>query len=193
MNKENARIRITQEFKEINMNPMANIGFSVGLPNQNNVFEWRCTIMGPSDTNYKNGLFYLKVLFPDNYPIERPEVRFITPIYHVNVNHVQNYGDNIDPLGHVCISTINKWKPTNTMRQVFVDIFALFYLGNPESPFSLERKDEMKNNRPLYEEKVKYFTNKYANIGLPYKEYSSWDFTYNPNNNKNNNMLNKNK
>ena len=183
MSRNAAIQRITQEFKDINQNPMANIGFSVGLPNEKNVFEWRCTIMGPSDTNYKNGLFYLKVLFPNNYPYEKPEVRFITPIYHVNVNHVQNYGDQIDPLGHVCISTINKWKPTNTMRQVFVDIFALFYLGNPESPFSLDRKEEMKNNRPLYEEKVKYFTNKYANIALPYKEYSSWDFTYNPNNN----------
>ena len=181
MSKELARQRIAQEFKDINQNPMANIGFSVGLPNENNVFEWRCTIMGPSDSSYKNGLFYLRVLFPDDYPNSRPEVRFITPIYHVNVNHQQNYGDEIDPLGHVCISTINNWKPNFNMRQVFVDIFALFYLGNPDSPFSLERKDEMKYNRPLYEKKVKYFTQKYAFIGKPYKEYKTWDFTYNPN------------
>ena len=180
MSKEFARMRITNEFNDINRNPMANIGFSVGLPNPDNVFEWRCTLMGPSDTNYKNGLFYVRVLFPDNYPNEKPEVRFITPIYHVNVNHVQNYGADVDPLGHVCISTINKWKPSNTMRQVFIDIFALFYLGNPDSPFSLDRKDEMINNRKLYEEKVKYFTNKYANIGNPLKEYTSWDFTYPP-------------
>ena len=178
--KETARAIITKEFKDINRNPMANIGFSVGLKNENNIFEWRCTLMGPQDTNYKNGLFFLKVLFPDNYPQSKPEVRFITPIYHVNVNHVQQYGDEIDPLGHVCISTINEWKPTYNMRQVFVDIFALFYLGNPESPFSLERKEEMKKNGPLYEEKVRYFTQKYAKIGKPYKEYTSWDFTYPP-------------
>ena len=178
--KEIAKAKITQEFKDINRNPMANIGFSVGLKDENNIFEWRCTLMGPQDTNYKNGLFFLKVIFPDNYPIGKPEVRFITPIYHVNVNHVQQYGDEIDPLGHVCISTINEWKPTCNMRQVFVDIFALFYLGNPESPFSLERKDEMKNNRALYEEKVRYFTQKYAKIGKPFKEYKVWDFTYPP-------------
>ena len=179
MLKDIARQKIAEEFKDINRNPMANIGFSVGLPNESNVFEWRCTLMGPSDSPYKNGLFYIKVLFPDNYPTGKPEVRFITPIYHVNVNHVQNYGDEIDPLGHVCISTINNWKPTYNMRQVFIDIFALFYLGNPESPFSLERKEEMKNNPKLYEKKVKYFTEKYARIGKPYKEYSSGDFTYN--------------
>ena len=182
MSKDIARRKIAEEFKDINRNPMANIGFSVGLPNQNNVFEWRCTLMGPSDSPYKNGLFYVKVLFPDNYPNGKPEVQFITPIYHVNVNHVQQYGAEIDPLGHVCISTINYWKPTFNMRQVFIDIFALFYLGNPESPFSLERKEEMKNNPKLYEEKVRYFTKKYAFIGKPYKEYKSWDFTYNPEN-----------
>ena len=66
------------------------------------------------------------------------------------------------------------------MRQVFIDISALFYLRNPESPFSLERKYEMKNNRKLYEEKVRYFTNKYENFGNPYKEYTSWDFSYPP-------------
>ncbi len=180
MSKELARQRIAQEFKDINQNPMANIGFSVGLPNENNVFEWRCTIMGPSDSSYKNGLFYLRVLFPDDYPNSRPEVRFITPIYHVNVNHQQNYGDEIDPLGHVCISTINNWKPNFNMRQVFVDIFALFYLGNPESPYGLDRADEFRNNRALYEEKIKTFTKKYANPMIGFKMYDqnkNWDFS----------------
>ncbi len=182
MSKEFARKRIVQELNDINQNPILNIGFSVGLPNENNVFEWRCTIMGPSDTSYKNGLFYLRVLLPDDYPNIKPEVRFITPIYHVNVNNQQNYGEEIDPLGYVSISTINNWKPNFLMRQVFIDIFALFYLGNPESPFSLKIKEEMKNNRPLYEKKVKYFTQKYAYVGKPYKEYKTWDFSYNPDN-----------
>ena len=177
--KNRARMVISKEFQDINRNPMANIGFSVGLPRENDFFEWRCTMIGPSDTNYKNGLFYLRVLFPDNYPYEKPEVMFITPIYHVNVNHKMQYGEKIDPLGHVCISTLNYWKPNYNMRKVFLDIFALFYLGNPDSPFSKERKDEMTNNRALYEQKVKYFTNKYAALGKPYQEYKEWDFTYN--------------
>ena len=176
--KLNAQETIKKEFKDINRNPAATIGFSVGLPNENNLFEWRCTLMGPSDTPYAGSLFYVRVLFPDNYPQGRPEVQFITPIYHVNVNPVQNYGPEIDPLGHVCINTLNDWKSTNTMKQVFVDIFALFYLGNPDSPFSMEMKDELKNHKDLYDRKVKYFAKKYASIGKPYKEYTSWDFTY---------------
>ena len=175
---------IRKEFKEISLNPMASIGFSVGLPNENNLFEWRCTLLGPNDSPYQGGLFYLRVLFPYDYPQSRPEVRFITPIYHVNVNDKQQYGDDIDPLGHVCISTINNWKPTLTMKQVFADIFALFYLGNPKSPFSVDMQKEFENNKALYDRKVKYFVKKYAAIGKPYKEYKFWDFSYDENNSK---------
>ena len=170
---------IKKEYKELSRNPTVSIGLSVGLPDESNFFEWRCTLSGPSNSPYAGSLFYVKVLFPDNYPQGRPEVRFITPIYHVNVNPVQKYGADIDPLGHVCISTINDWKPTYTMKRVFADIFALFYLGNPESPFSMEMKDELKNNKDLYDKKIKYFCKKYAKLGKPYQEYTSWDFTYN--------------
>ena len=170
---------IYKEFKEIKRNPEVSIGFDVGLPDENNYFEWRCTLLGPQDSPYKGGFFYLKVLFPSDYPQSKPEVRFITPIYHVNVNPVQKYGEDIDPLGHVCISTINKWNPNNTMKQVFYDIFALFYLGNPDSPFSLDMQKEFKEHKDLYDRKVRYFVKKYAAIGKPFKEYKSWDFTYN--------------
>ena len=52
------------------------------------------------------------------------------------------------------------------------------YLGNPDASFRLERGEEMKNNRELDEEKIKYFTKKYANPCKSFKEYQSWDFTY---------------
>ena len=80
----NAQQQIRKEYQEITRNPMAAIGFSVGLPDENNIFEWRCTLMGPQDSPYKGGLFYLKVLFPVDYPQTKPEVRFITPIYPVH-------------------------------------------------------------------------------------------------------------
>ncbi len=65
------------------------------------------------------------------------------------------------------------------MGVAIIDIFALFYLGNPESPFGIDRADEMRNNRELFEKKVKYFTKKYANISIGYKEYDkNWDFSY---------------
>ena len=166
---------IWREFNDLKNNPIASIGVCVGMPDQNNPFEWRCTMIGPNDTSFAGGLFYLKIKFPPEYPDKGPEVLFVTPIYHVNVNHINQPGC---PLGHICLSTLNFWNSNYSMREVLTNIFALFYLGNPDSPFGINRAQELVNNQALFEKKVKFFTEKYAAPQLGYKEYPSWDFTY---------------
>ena len=168
--------QICEEYKDLMQNPIAGIGVCVGMPEPNNPYLWRCTMIGPSDSSFAGGLFYLKIQFPKDYPQSAPEVLFVTPIYHINVNHIAQQGC---PLGHICLSTLNYWNPEYRMREVLTNIFALFYLGNPESPFGIDRQTEMQKTPDLFEEKVKYFTQKYASPQLGYKEYDHWDFTYN--------------
>ncbi len=173
---------IKKEFNDLISNPITNIGLTVSLPNRNNYFEWRCSIMGARDTSYKGGVFFFKILFPDNFPISGPKIYYITPIYHVNVNPKKNNQNlkGYEDLGHICISTLNWWKPDYTMREVLTNLFALFYLGNPDSPYVLDRANEFKYNRTLYEEKIKFFTQKYARPNIEVKEYDTdCDFTYN--------------
>ena len=170
---------ITKEYQDLMKNPLINFGVTIAIPNENDMFHWVCTLIGPQDTPYKGGLFYLDIFFPKDYPMNKPEVKFATPIYHINVNHITQPND---PLGHVCISTLNWWNERNKIREVLSDIFALFYMGNPISPYGLDRQAEMTNNRELYDNKVRYFTKKYANMGTDYQTYSSWDFSYDPNN-----------
>ena len=179
--KINAMKRIKEEYNEINSKPNPNIGATVGLPDEDNIFHWRVTLIGPKDTSYKGGIFTLNIDFPDDYPNRPPEVTFLTPIYHVNVNPNKANFENAEPLGHVCISTLNWWEPKYKMLEVLTNIFGLFYMANPESPYGMERAYELVNNRNLYEKKVKYFTQKYANpmYSNIEKEYNnSWDFTY---------------
>ena len=172
--------RVKQEFDDISNNPILNICATVGLINPSNIMEWRCTLSGPQGTPFENGLFYLRAKFPDNYPNSPPEVCFITPIYHINVNPKVPRPDEKESLGHVCISTLNWWNKNKNMRLVLTDIFALFYLSNPESPYGLDRAEEFNNNKSLYDRKCKYFTQKYAAMDAPEKEYKDdWDFTYN--------------
>ena len=38
--------------------------------------------------------------------------------------------------------------------------------------------DLYRKNTQQFNERIKYFTKKYANPSLPYKEYDTWDFTY---------------
>ena len=130
---------------------------------------------GPTKYFIFRRFIYLKIEFPSDYPQTAPEITFVTPIYHVNVNHNKQSGC---PLGHICISTLYFWNPQNRIRDILISIFALFYMGNPESPYGLDRQDEMMNNHDLYEKKIKYFTKKYADLKNKYKEYDNWDFSY---------------
>jgi len=171
---------IKQQYDDLINNPISNIGLSIGLIDEDDYFKWKCTLFGPRDTPYANGLFYLKVEFPKDFPQKAPEVCFTTPIYHVNINPIDSSSkEDGQALGHVCISTLNWWKPFYTIREVLNNIYALFYMGNPDSPYGIERADELKNHKDLYDEKVRYFTAKYASATRKNKdEYSSWDFTY---------------
>ena len=180
-NENKTNKRIIEEYESLKNNPNTNIGLTVRMPDKNNIFEWEATLLGPKDTSYKGGLFFLSIKFPVDYPQHPPEVCFKNPIYHVNVNPTKSNSPGAEPLGHICISTLNWWKPEYKMAEVFTNIFGLFYMANPESPYGNERADEFRYNRDLHENKIKYFTKKYANprndnIKIEYDD--SWDFSY---------------
>ena len=178
LEKLNALKKIKEEYDELRDKPLENIGTKVGLVDDD-IFLWEFTLTGPKDTPYAGGIFHVRIQFPDNYPIGRPEVYFKTPIYHLNINPFKLDRKGAEMLGHVGINTINQWVPTRKMREVIKDIFALFYIPNPDSPYGLGRADEFRDNRALYEEKIKYFVKKYADPDLPEKEYTTdWDFSF---------------
>jgi ubiquitin-protein ligase len=41
--------------------------------------------VGPPDSVYENGVFFLNVLIA-GYPWKPPKIKFITPIYHPNID-----------------------------------------------------------------------------------------------------------
>ena len=169
--------KLKEEFRDIKNNPILNIGAFVGLPDENNLFEWRLSIIGPRDTPYKRGLFYLTLKFPENYPSYPPKVTFDTPIYHINVASI---GDEDTSLGEPgALSILHAWKPNFKVRDIIISIYSLFYMNNIHCELSHVMTEEFKNNKSLYEEKIKYFTRKYANPINYRREYDNWDFTYN--------------
>ena len=168
--------RIRDEYKELHYNPNENCGFTVGLVNDNSYYDWIISLNGPKDTSYKGGLFQLNIHFPEDYPNKPPEVYFITPIYHVNVNPCVPTEEGGESLGHVCISTLNWWKPEYKMKEVILNIFSLFYMANPDSAYGMDRAKEYKEDRDVYEEKAKKFTKKYASV---HKYNTKWDRSQN--------------
>ena len=105
----------------------------------------------------------MEIDFPDNYPEKPPEIFFTTPIYHINVNPFKPKGneETIGNLGHISLNMLNFWKPEYTIKEVIIHLFYLFYKPNPNCGYGLERVYEFKENKNLYEQKIKYFTKKY--------------------------------
>ena len=181
LKKIQAMKRIKEEFFELNTKPNPNIGLVVGLDDVDNIFKWSVNMVGPKDSSYKGAVYEIDVEFPDDYPTHPPEVVFRTPIYHLNINPYKSNNVKAEPLGHVSISILNWWKPEYKMEEVFINIFCLLYFPNPDSPYGLDRANEFKTNRQLYEDKIKYFTKKYANpinANILKKYEDSWDFSY---------------
>ena len=135
------------------------------------------TLAVPRDTSYKCGIFSYIVEFPDDYPETPPEIYFTTPIYHLIINPYNNISVK---LGNVSLNFLNNWKLGYTMKDIFIYIFILLYKPNPDNAYGLERANEFRFNKQLYEDKIKYFTKKYANPVFSdiCKKYDNWDFSY---------------
>uniref|UniRef100_A0A8C5K7Z2 E2 ubiquitin-conjugating enzyme n=1 Tax=Jaculus jaculus TaxID=51337 RepID=A0A8C5K7Z2_JACJA len=73
------------------------------------VFHWQATIMGPSDSPYQGGVFFLTIHFPTDYPFKPPKVAFTTRIYHPNINSN----------GSICLDSLwSQWSPALTISKI---------------------------------------------------------------------------
>ena len=146
---------IKNEFDNLRRDPILSLGCTVGLNQKygKDIFHWVISLIGPQDTPYAGGTFFLTVDFPETYPTSKPEVRFINKIYHLNVSEFN---------GHICISTLNNWKEKTPMVNVISSIFALFYDQNPDSPYSGEMAREYTCNRAEFNRKAQEWTKLYA-------------------------------
>ena len=50
--------KLKQEFTNLKDNPITSLGVTVGLENENNIFKWKISMIGPQDTPYAGGVFF---------------------------------------------------------------------------------------------------------------------------------------
>ena len=168
------RLDVKREFIEISRNPLTDLGITVGLLNENDFYEWKLSILGPKDTSYKEGLFYLNIKFPLDYPKSHPDIRFITPIYHMNIKPTKESSNKISP------PKLYFREPCE-IKIILINLYSIFYWQNYKNPLcSNELVEEYLKKRDIYEDKIKFFTKKYANPDIPYIEYKeneeNWNF-----------------
>ena len=183
LNQKNNKLK--KEYEDLQSNPNASIGCTVGLFNKNDLFNWKVSLLGPKDSFYSGGIFFLKLKFPKDYPNNPPQIYFLTPIYHLNVCPFKNT-DEKETLGTIHENLFNYEinKDNNiTVKEILTKLYAIFYVQNENYFYGIDRKNEYENNKPLFELKARYFTRLYAGIFNLNKEinYSdkNWDFSGN--------------
>ena len=142
--------RINKELQDLQKDPPANC--SAG-PVGDDLFHWQATIMGPPDSPYQGGVFFLNINFPPDYPFKPPKVTFTTKIYHPNVNSN----------GSICLDILNaQWSPALTTSKVILSICSLLTDPNPDDPLVPEIARVYKTDIAKYNETAKEWTRKYA-------------------------------
>jgi ubiquitin-conjugating enzyme E2 D/E len=73
-------------------------------------------IIGPSQSPYEGGVFFLDMRLDQGYPLSPPKCAFVTKIFHPNVKSD----------GTVCLDILkNQWSPALTIVKVIYTIAAL--------------------------------------------------------------------
>ncbi|KAJ0075314.1 hypothetical protein Patl1_35187 [Pistacia atlantica] len=69
--------RILQEVKEMKSNPSDDF---IGLPLEENIFEWQFAIRGLCDTESEGGIYHGRIQLPAEYPFKPPSFMLLTAI-----------------------------------------------------------------------------------------------------------------
>ncbi|XP_009333368.1 PREDICTED: ubiquitin-conjugating enzyme E2 T [Pygoscelis adeliae] len=110
--------------------------------NEHGLDDLRAQILGGADTPYEKGIFNLEIVVPERYPFEPPKIRFLTPIYH----------PNIDSAGRICLDVLKlppkgAWRPSLNISTLLTSIQLLMAEPNPDDPLMADISSEYKYNR----------------------------------------------
>ena len=141
--------RIQKEIADITQDPPANC--SAGP--LEDIFHWKATIMGPEETPYERGIFFLDIYFSQEYPFKPPKIKFITKIYHPNISEG----------GSICLDILkSQWSPALTISKVLISICSLLSDPNPDDPLVISIANQYKNDREAYLATARNWTYQYA-------------------------------
>lgn len=142
--------RIIKETQRLMQEPVPGIS---AVPNEQNARYFHVIVSGPQGSPFEGGVFRLELFLPEEYPMSAPKVRFVTKIYH----------PNIDKLGRICLDILkDKWSPALQIRTVLLSIQALLSAPNPDDPLNNEVADQWKMHEAEAIKTAREWTRMYA-------------------------------
>ena len=108
-----------------------------GPKTEDNLLEWEALIAGPEGTPFEYGVFVTELKFPHDYPMNPPQMRFLSDMFHPNVY----------PDGRVCISILHapgedptgyessteRWSPILSVEKILISVVSMLAEPNVES------------------------------------------------------------
>ncbi|XP_053211113.1 ubiquitin-conjugating enzyme E2 N [Panonychus citri] len=142
--------RIIKETQRLMAEPVPGIS---AIPDEHNARYFHVVVAGPEGSPFDGGVFKLELFLPEEYPMSAPKVRFMTKIYH----------PNIDKLGRICLDILkDKWSPALQIRTVLLSIQALLSAPNPDDPLANDVAEQWKVNETEAIKTARDWTRLYA-------------------------------
>ena len=147
--------RLVKEYKDVlNSKELLENRISIGLVDESDFTKWKATIIGADDTPYKGGIFNLEVTITPQYPFKPPIVKFITRVYHPNINSN----------GDICLDILkHNWSPALTLDKVLLSIQMLLSNPNADDPLDASSAGIYKADKAKFDKTVREYVIKYAN------------------------------
>ncbi|KAL3799384.1 hypothetical protein ACHAWO_000630 [Cyclotella atomus] len=150
-----AKARLTRELSLLSTDPPP--GIAAYVPNPSDMTSIRAQITGPEDSPFEKGVFLLLVNISGRYPFEPPRCRFVTPVYH----------PNIDSGGRICLDTLKSppggsWSPAVSLPSLLLSIRSLLASPNPDDGLVPEISELYKRNK--WEEEARKRTEREATV-----------------------------
>ena len=97
------------------------------FPEGDNMFIWSGTISGVNGTVYEGLTYKMRLTFPSGYPFKAPQVHFLTPCFHPNV----------DQHGNICLDILKEnWSACYSVKTILLSIQSLLGEPNNDSPLN---------------------------------------------------------
>ena len=146
--------RVKKELERLKKDPPYGVSC---WPNEGRIDCLEAKLIGAKETAYEGGVFKLEIRLPDRYPFEPPQVKFITKIYH----------PNIDSAGRICLDVLKSppqgsWKPSQNLSTILTSIQLLLSEPNPDDGLMADISQEYKQDRPAFLKKAKEWVDLYA-------------------------------
>ena len=117
--------------------------------------KWICTIRGPPSSPFEDYVFHLSVDVSERYPIEPPRIRFLTKIFHPNVDFNS---------GEICLDVLKStWSPAWSLQSACRAIQSIMSEPNADSPLNVDAGNMVRH---------KDFAAFYSTVQMYCKEYS---------------------